>query len=59
MRLFGIELIGLSAENGRKLLVSLALVVGAWFARRLLWEGTRALLRGDRLARARFWLRQA
>jgi small-conductance mechanosensitive channel len=59
VRLFGIELIGISAENGRKLLVSLVCVVAAWALAKLLRLVAKLLLRGRRDVRARFWSEQA
>ena len=59
VRLFGIELIGISAENGRKLLVSLLCVVAAWGLARLLRLAAKLLLGERRDVRARFWSEQA
>jgi small-conductance mechanosensitive channel len=58
MDVFGIRLVGLNPENGRKLLLSVALIVGVVVAHRILRVATDAALRADRLRRARFWVRQ-
>jgi small-conductance mechanosensitive channel len=63
MDVFGVRIIGISAENGRKLLLSLALIVVVTMLRIVL----RRLLRGargpadrdDGAARGRFWAMQA
>jgi small-conductance mechanosensitive channel len=59
VRLFGIQLIGISAENGRKLLVSLVCIAAAWALAKLLRLVAKLLLRGRRDVRARFWSEQA
>lgn len=59
VRLFGIELIGISAENGRKLLVSVLCVAAAWALAKLLRFVAGKLLGGRRDVRARFWSEQA
>ncbi|MFL5386071.1 MAG: mechanosensitive ion channel family protein [Longimicrobiaceae bacterium] len=59
VRLFGIELIGISAENGRRLLVSLLCVAAAWGLAKLLRLVAKLLLRGRRDVRAKFWSEQA
>src|SRR4051812_3311814 len=59
VRLFGIELIGISAENGRKLLVSLLAVAAAWALAKGLRFVARLLLGERRDVRARFWSEQA
>ena len=57
--IFDVRLVGINAETGRKLLVSIALVVIVLVVRRLLrWVIDRAL-RGPGPAHLRFWLRQA
>ncbi|HKP75762.1 MAG TPA: mechanosensitive ion channel domain-containing protein [Longimicrobiaceae bacterium] len=58
-RLFGIELIGISAENGRKLLVSLVCIVVAWALAKLLRLVAKLLMGERRDVRARFWSEQA
>lgn len=59
VELFGIRLVGISAESGHKLLLSLAVVVAVLIARSLLRRVSDAVFTGDRLVRARFWTRQA
>lgn len=58
LRLFGIELVGVNAETGKKLVLSLILVVAVELARRVLRGIVDAVLRGHRRVRARFWARQ-
>jgi len=56
MEYFGVELVGFSAESGRKLLLTLAAIAVLWAAGRALgWIAARVLERG----RAFFWVRQA
>jgi small-conductance mechanosensitive channel len=59
MSLLGVRLVGLTAENGLKLLLSVILVLVVWLGRRLLHRATAVVLRGDALVRVRFWIRQA
>ena len=59
LELLGIRLVGFNPENGRKLLLSVVLLVAAWAARRVLHALVRAVLNGDRHARTRFWVHQA
>jgi small-conductance mechanosensitive channel len=58
VQLFGIPLIGISAENGKKLLFSIAFVLAVVLLGRLL-NGLTRLLFGERTGRARFWSKQA
>lgn len=58
MRFFGITFIGMNAENGRKVLMTIALVVVIWVSGYLLRKLANVLLAGKRLERARFWARQ-
>jgi small-conductance mechanosensitive channel len=59
MELFGIKFIGLNAENGRKLFITVALIVGVMIARWILHLIVRNTIRGsDRAHRARFWTHQ-
>jgi small-conductance mechanosensitive channel len=53
-----VELIGVNAENGRKLLLTLAYVAVIFALRWLSNSLVRVLLRGYRNERARFWSRQ-
>jgi small-conductance mechanosensitive channel len=58
LELFGVKLVGATAENGRKLLFSVAFVAAAWALR----QSLRALARGlipERHHDLRFWVRQA
>ncbi len=59
VEILGVKLVGVTAENGMKLLFSLAFVVlTLLLARGLRWL-TGLLLRGRRDARVAFWARQA
>ena len=58
MELFGITLVGVNAENGQKLLYSLALALVVWLLRRGLQALTRRGLRGRADEQTRFWTRQ-
>ncbi|MEW6267979.1 MAG: mechanosensitive ion channel family protein [Thermodesulfobacteriota bacterium] len=57
LQLFGVKLVGVNAESGKKLLFTLALIVVALLASKLL----RGLARGvtERGERSAFWVRQA
>ena len=55
VRVFGIELTGISAGNGRKLLASLLCIAVAWALAKVLRLAARALLRGGTDVRAKFW----
>lgn len=55
MELLGVELVGVNAENGRKLLLTLGALVLAWGVGRLLLLAVRALVPHNR---ALFWARQ-
>ncbi|MDQ2803504.1 MAG: mechanosensitive ion channel family protein, partial [Pseudomonadota bacterium] len=61
VRLLGIEWVGVTAENGRKLAVSVALIVFLLVLRSLLRAAVRVALRGERGRRrkARFWAEQS
>jgi small-conductance mechanosensitive channel len=59
MEFYGIHFVGLNPENGRKLLVTLALVVAVVILRWVLRAMTRVLIRGNtELWRGRFWTHQ-
>jgi small-conductance mechanosensitive channel len=60
LEIFNIKLVGLSAENGRKLLLTLALVVIVVVVRLVLNALTHPTARedDDRSAKARFWVQQ-
>jgi small-conductance mechanosensitive channel len=57
--IFGVKLVGFTAENGMKLLVMIALLVLFWLLGRLLHRAVRFLMRGRKDARATFWSNQA
>ena len=57
VHIFGIRLVGITAENGMKFLVSLFFVAGVFVAMRLVRSLLRRLLR-KRSYRAQFWARQ-
>lgn len=58
MTVFGIPLIGVNADTGRKLVISLVAVLTVILVRWVLRRVTGALLRGRTDVRARFWTRQ-
>ncbi|HEX7368689.1 MAG TPA: mechanosensitive ion channel domain-containing protein, partial [Rhodanobacteraceae bacterium] len=58
MDVFGIRLVGINAESGRKLLMSIALIVALLVVRWLLAAITRWLIEHHPEARATFWVRQ-
>lgn len=57
--IFGVKLVGFTAENGVKLLLTLALMLVFWLVARLLRRTVRFLMRGRKDARALFWSKQA
>src|SRR5689334_10577138 len=59
VQIFGIRLVGMTAENGKKLLITVVFVIGVLILSRLL-RGINALIfRGsDKIERAQFWIRQ-
>ena len=59
VEILGVKLVGVTAENGMKLLFSLAFVGLTLLLARGLWWLTGLLLRGRRDARVAFWARQA
>lgn len=59
VEIFGVKLVGVTAENGKKLLFSLTFVVLALLLARGLQWVTGLVLRGRRDQRAAFWSRQA
>lgn len=59
MTLFGIKFIGISAENGHKLLLTIAFVVAILLIGRVLKRLVGAILGGSHRERVRFWTRQA
>lgn len=54
LELFGVHLVGATAENGRKLLLTIVLIAVVWLST---W-GLRAILRSVGGGRFRFWARQ-
>ncbi|MGH8111794.1 MAG: mechanosensitive ion channel family protein [Rhodanobacteraceae bacterium] len=58
MDVFGIRLVGVNAESGRKLLISIALIVALLVVRWLFAAFNRYLLEHRPDARATFWVRQ-
>lgn len=58
LRLLGIRLVGTTPENGRKLLLSVALVAGGLVLRWLLGKLVDAVFVAAPLVRSRFWIRQ-
>ncbi len=60
VQILGVRLVGVTPENGRKLLFTIIFVVAVLIARRIL-RGVNALIfRGnDKIERAQFWIRQA
>jgi small-conductance mechanosensitive channel len=58
MELFGITLLGVNAETGRRVVLTVAILVIAVLVRAVLGAGTRAALK-DGHPRAWFWARQA
>jgi small-conductance mechanosensitive channel len=54
---FGIRLVGVNAENGKKLLVSIAFIAVVWFLGWLLGRVASFFI-GERSRKAAFWLRQ-
>ena len=59
MEFFGIKLVGVNAENGQKLLLTLAFFALVFLLRRGLRGAARTLLRGRFDEQGRFWARQA
>lgn len=58
VQIFGVKLVGVTAENGRKLLISLAVVLLLSLLVRGLERLSRAALPGQRHVHSRFWWRQ-
>ena len=59
VEILGVKLVGVNADNGRKLLFTLAFVAVVLLLGAVLARGARAALRGRGRARAEFWTRQA
>ncbi|MBW3616756.1 MAG: mechanosensitive ion channel family protein [Proteobacteria bacterium] len=58
LQMFGVTLIGVTPENGRKLLLTLAFILIAWAVGRALKTIAGLAVGGRRSPRARFWARQ-
>ena len=58
VQIFGVKLVGVTAENGRKLLLSLAVVLLLTLLVQGLQKLVRTALPGDRHVHSRFWWRQ-
>ncbi|MDQ3280831.1 MAG: mechanosensitive ion channel family protein [Acidobacteriota bacterium] len=59
MRIFGIQLVGVNAATGNKLLLTIAFGIAIWTLSHILRAIARALLRNRDDVRAHFWSRQA
>lgn len=59
VHVLGVKLLGINAENGRKLLLTIAFVLLVWALAKLLRLIARVALRGRTDARAAFWSKQA
>ena len=59
MEFFGVRLIGFTPESGRKLLLTLALLVVLWVVSKVLRAAVRSFFRGRTDVTAAFWSRQA
>ncbi len=58
VEVFGIRLVGVNAENGTKLLISIGFILLLWMVQRLVRFAAARAFRGRRDARAAFWVRQ-
>lgn len=58
MELFGVTLVGFTAENGRKLVISLVLIAAVMIANRILRFALTRTLQSNRTKAVRFWIRQ-
>lgn len=58
MELFGVTLVGFTAENGRKLLITLVLIAAVMIANRILRFALTRTLQSNRTKAVRFWIRQ-
>lgn len=59
VEVFGVKLVGVSGESGRKLLLTVAVLIALWLIGKILRAAVRLILRGRSDARAAFWSRQA
>lgn len=58
LNVFGVTLIGVTPENGRKLLLTSLFLLAAWLIGRFVSVALGAVTRGDRWPRLKFWTRQ-
>lgn len=58
MEIFGLRFVGINAENGQKLLLTIVFIVIILLLRRGVKSLTQRLIRGDHNERLRFWTRQ-
>ena len=58
MRLFGIRFVGFNAENGQKLLLTLAFLIIIFIVRRVITVLVRRFVRGRSNEQTQFWVRQ-
>ena len=58
LQVLGVTLIGVTPENGRKLLLTIAIVFAGWLLGRFLALLAGAAARRERWPKARFWARQ-
>ncbi len=58
MRLFGIRFVGFNAENGQKLLLTIAFLVLVFVLRRVITALVRRVVRGRSNEQTQFWVRQ-
>jgi len=58
MRLFGIRFVGFNAENGQKLLLTIAFLVVVFLIRRVITILVRRFVRGRSNEQTQFWVRQ-
>lgn len=59
VRIFGVKLIGVTLENGRKLLLTIGIIVGLWTLNALLRRALRIGSRYRQVSNATFWSGQA
>ena len=58
LSIFGVKLVGVTAENGRKLLLTLLVLLFLWLSSRLLKRGIRKFVVDHKNARVEFWSNQ-
>ena len=59
VQVFGVRLVGINLENGRKLLLSIAFLMAAWLISRSIRALTGSLVRDRAGKRVHFWARQS